>query len=76
MLEPISDVGKCGSLRHSSMSFSENVVVAKMSYQIFEILSFSDQERALPPSTEINVPTKLNVVLIVILVLKSTCKTL
>ena len=50
--EPTSDVGKCGSLRHSTMSFSENFVVAKTSYQMLEILSFSEQERALRPSTD------------------------
>ena len=27
----------------------------KTSYQMLEILSFSDQERALPPSTEISI---------------------
>ena len=35
--------------------FSKNVVVAKTSYQMLEILSFSDRERALPLSTEISV---------------------
>ena len=35
---------------------------------MLEILSFSDQERALPPSTEISLLTKLNVALVVILV--------
>ena len=39
-------------------SFSQNVVVAKTSYQIFGILSFSDRGRALkPPSKEISVLT-------------------
>ena len=39
-------------------SFSENVVVAKTSYQMLGILSFSDRERALkPPSTEISALT-------------------
>ena len=33
------------------------VVVAETSYQMLEILSFSDRERALPPSTEISVQT-------------------
>ena len=32
--------GKCDRHRHSSTSFSENVVVAKTSYQMFGILSF------------------------------------
>ena len=31
--------------------------MAKTSYQMLGILSFSDRERALPPSTEISVPT-------------------
>ena len=33
------------------------VVMAETSYQVLEILSFSDRERALPPSTEISVQT-------------------
>ena len=37
---------KCDSHRHSSTSFSENVVVARTSYHMLEILSFSDRERA------------------------------
>ena len=37
--------------RHSSKRFSENVVVAKTRYQMLGILSFSDRERALFPST-------------------------
>ena len=45
--------GKHGSRRQSTTSFSENVVVAKTSYRMLGILSFSDRERALPPSTEI-----------------------
>ena len=44
--------GKCASRRHSTRSFSENVVVAKTSYQMLGILSFSDRERDLPRSTE------------------------
>ena len=39
--------GKFGSRRHSTTSFSENVVVAKTSYQMLGISSFSDRERAL-----------------------------
>ena len=46
--------GKCGSRRYSTTSFKENVVVAKTSYQMLGILSFSDRERALPPSKEIS----------------------
>ena len=49
--------GKCDSNRHSTTSFSEYVVVAKTSYQMLGILSFSDRERALPPTTEISVLT-------------------
>ena len=49
--------GKCGSRRHSAMSFSENVVVAKTNYQMLGVSSFSDRERALPPSREISVLT-------------------
>ena len=37
--------GKCCSRRQST-SFSENVVVAETSYQMLEILSLSDRERA------------------------------
>ena len=36
--------GKCDSRRYSSTSFSENVVVAKTSYQMFGILSFCCRE--------------------------------
>ena len=46
--------GKCDSHRHSTTTFSENVVVAKTSYQMLGILSFSNREWALPPSTEIS----------------------
>ena len=38
--------GKLGSRRHSTPSFSENVVVAETSYQMLEVLSFCDRERA------------------------------
>ena len=41
----------------STTSFSENVVMAKVSYQMFGILSLSDRKRASPPSTEISVLT-------------------
>ena len=34
--------GKCDSHHHSTTSVSENVVVAKTSYQMLGILSFSD----------------------------------
>lgn len=36
--------GKCDSCHHSTMNFSENVVVAKTSYQMLEIWSYSDWE--------------------------------
>ena len=49
--------GKRESRRHSNTSFRENVVAAKTSYQLLGILSFSDRERASPPSTEISVLT-------------------
>ena len=49
--------GKCGSRRHSTPSFSENVVVAKSSYQMLGVSSFSDREGALPPSRELSVLT-------------------
>ena len=45
--------GKCGSHCHSTTSFSENVVVAETTYQILEVLSFCDQERAQPLSINI-----------------------
>ena len=47
--------GKSDSHQHSTTSFSENVMEVKTSYQMLAILSFSDQERALPPSTEISI---------------------
>ena len=46
---------KSDSCRHSTTSFGENVVVAKKSYQMLGILSFSDRERALSPSKEMSV---------------------
>ena len=46
--------GKCDSRRHSTTSFNENVLVAKTSNQMLGILSFSERERALLPSTEIS----------------------
>ena len=49
--------GKCGNHRHSTTSFSKNVVVAKTNYQMLKILSFSDRKRASLPSTEISVLT-------------------
>ena len=49
--------GKFGSRRQSTTNFSEHVVVAKKSYQMLEILSLSDRERALSLSMEISVST-------------------
>ena len=46
-------VGKCDSNRHSTMSFSDNVIVAKTSYKMLGVLLFSDREMALPPLMEI-----------------------
>jgi len=43
--------GKCDSHRHSTTSFSKNVVVEKTGYQMLGMLTFSNRERALPPST-------------------------
>ena len=39
-------VGKRDSCRHSATNFSENVVVAGTSYQMYEVLSFCHRERA------------------------------
>ena len=41
--------GKCGGRRqstYSTTSFELEIVVAKTSYQMWEILSFNDRERA------------------------------
>ena len=38
--------GKRDSRCHSTTSFRENVAVAETSYQMLEMLSFGDQERA------------------------------
>ena len=50
--QPVILAGKCDSHRYSITGFSENIVVAKTSYQMLGILSFSDREWALTPSTE------------------------
>ena len=39
-------VGKLSNRRHSTASFSENVVMAETSYQMLEVLSICDRERA------------------------------
>ena len=49
--------GKRGSRYHSTMSFSENVVVAETSCQMLQVLSFCDQERVQPPSLKVTVLT-------------------
>ena len=41
------------------MSFRANVMVAKTSYQMLEVLSFCDRESASPPSLEITMLTFL-----------------
>ena len=38
--------GKRYSHRHSTTGFSQNVVVMETSYQILEVLSFCDREKA------------------------------
>ena len=53
--------GKFGSRRHSTTSFSADVVVTKTSYQMLEVLSFCDRETMQPPSlkiTELTFPVK------------------
>ena len=50
---------KRDSCRHSTTSFSENVVVAETSYQMLEALSFCDRERVLPSSIKMTVLTFL-----------------
>ena len=42
----VSLAGKLGSRRHSTTSFSENVIMAETSYQMLKVLSFCDRERA------------------------------
>ena len=53
----VSLAGKCDSHRHSTTKFSKKVVVVKASYQMLGISSFSNWERALPPSMEISILT-------------------
>ena len=45
--------------RHSTTSFSENVVVAETSFQMLEVLAFCDRERSWPFSVTITVLTFL-----------------
>ena len=42
----VSLAGKLGSRRHSTTSFSENVIMAETSYEMLKVLSFCDRERA------------------------------
>ena len=52
--------GKRDSRRHSTTSFSENVVVPETSYQVLEVLSFCcDREGVEPPLMKITVLTFL-----------------
>ena len=45
--------GKFDNHRHSTVSFSENDVVAGTSYEVLEVLSFCDRERAKPSPKKI-----------------------
>ena len=38
--------GKRDSRRHSTTSFTENAVVVETTYQMYEVLSFCNRERA------------------------------
>ena len=49
--------GKRDSRGHSTTRFSENVMEAEISYQMLEVLSFCDRERAQTPSIKITVLT-------------------
>ena len=46
--------GKRGSRRHSTTSLSETVEVAETRYQMVEVVSFWDRERALTSFTKDN----------------------
>ena len=46
-------------LGRSTTSFSENVVVAKTSYQLLQVLSFCDRESAKPPHSRPQSPSFL-----------------
>ena len=48
---------KSDSRVHSTTRFSENVMEAEISYQMLEVLSFCDRERAQTPSIKITVLT-------------------
>ena len=47
--------GKRDSRGHSTTRVSENVMEAEISYQMLEVLSFCDRERAQTPSIKITV---------------------
>ena len=51
--------GKRDSHGHSTTRFNENVIEAEISYQMLEVLSFCDRERAQTPSIKITVLTFL-----------------
>ena len=51
--------GKRGSRRHSTTSYSANIVVGETIYQMLKVSSFCDQERAYPTSLKITVLTFL-----------------
>ena len=48
--------GNYDCCRHSTASFSENVVVTETSFKVLEILSFCGREMAYAPSVKITVP--------------------
>ena len=55
----VSLAEKRDSCRHSTIGYSENVVVAETSYQVLEPLSLCDRERVLPSSIKLTVLTFL-----------------
>ena len=59
MWDSVIWVGKRDSRYHPTSSFSENVIVAETSYQMLEVLSFCDRERASPRPPFIKLPTLL-----------------
>ena len=44
--EPVILAGKRGTRHHSATGFGENVLVAETSYQMSEVLSYCEWERA------------------------------
>ena len=51
--------GKRDSRGHPTTRFNENVIEAEISYEMLEVLSFCDRERAQTPSIKITVLTFL-----------------